>query len=104
MNKLILGAAAVLLVSACASHSGDKTGMSAQKSFHYVCEDGTTFDAVYEEELAILTMPNGQRLKLPQQISGSGVRYATATHEFHTKGDMGVWTVGRRASTTCSAR
>ncbi len=104
MKTLILGAAAALLLSACASHSGTKTDADKPESFHYVCQDGTSFDAVFTQDLATLTMPDGQKLALPQQRAASGALYSNGKHEFHTKGTMGLWTIGRRAPVECNSK
>ena len=101
MKTLALCSAAILVVSACASNSTSKTATQQEKSFHYVCNDGTHFDAVFKQDLAVLTMADGQKLELPQQRAASGVLYSSGRHEFHTKGSMGFWTVGRRTPVEC---
>jgi membrane-bound inhibitor of C-type lysozyme len=71
--------------------------------YHYVCDDGTRFTAVFDNRLPalVLTFAGGETLTLPQVLSGSGIRYADGRHEFWGKGAEAAWTVEGRLPTQC---
>lgn len=88
-----------LLLTACA------TPMSSQpEPVDFSCADGTTLRVVFVDETARVSLPGGEQLVLPQQVSGSGFRYGTPRHELRGKGDEIQWTVGRRVPLSCRAQ
>lgn len=71
--------------------------------YHYACDDGTRFTALFDNRLPalVLTFESGETLTLPQVLSGSGIRYSDGRHEFWGKGADASWTVGKRLPTQC---
>ncbi len=99
MRTLVL--ALLFLCLALPASAGDD-GL-AHGPYHYVCDDGTRFTAVFDNRLPalILTFPGGESLTLPQVLSGSGIRYADGRREFWGKGAEAAWTVEGRPPTQC---
>ncbi len=52
--------------------------------------------------VAVVRPPTGPAVTLPIQLSGSGYRYADATHELRGKGGDVTWTVGSAPPLACS--
>ena len=58
------------------------------------CEDGTTFDATFDNEAETLTVvfTDGPSVLLKQGMSGSGIRYEGSGYEFLGKGRSAIVT------------
>lgn len=83
-----------------------KPGLEGPNRPHavYACPDGRRLTVVFEAEQALVTTePGAEPLALPQQPAASGIRYATATHDLHSRGREAQWTVGRMMPVTCRA-
>jgi membrane-bound inhibitor of C-type lysozyme len=78
---------AVALVPQTLARATDADGVIA--SVKYVCAGGKTVDATYFADKVDLVLSDGRSLTVPQAISGSGTRYATADESFvfWSKGD-----------------
>ena len=96
----------LLLAAACATGAAMAAPppRSALISAVYRCDDGSLLRVRFAGQAAQVTLPNRTRLRLPQQRSGSGFRYASARHELIGKGDEVMWTAARRAPLQCSVR
>ncbi|SDA34762.1 Membrane-bound inhibitor of C-type lysozyme [Methylobacterium sp. UNC378MF] len=74
----------------------------------FACPDGqmlaVTFLNAAGPEQAVVRPGNGVAVTLPVQLSGSGFRYADATHELRGKGQSVTWTAGSAKPVTCSER
>lgn len=70
----------------------------------YECTDGTQLTVLFVRSAAKVTMPDGRTARLPQQRSGSGMRYANSRQELRGKGREATWTVGRGAPLACTAK
>jgi membrane-bound inhibitor of C-type lysozyme len=69
----------------------------------YVCEDGTRFLVRFVDQTAVVTLADGTKVTLPQQLSGSGFWYSSGRFELRGKGRDATWTVGRKMPVNCSA-
>jgi membrane-bound inhibitor of C-type lysozyme len=68
------------------------------------CEDGTILEAVFDEDKASVTLPDGKTVDLKVQPSGSGFHYGSAKYDMIGKGDEIKWSVGKKTPVTCVAR
>ncbi|MGU3468475.1 MliC family protein [Methylobacterium sp. C33D] len=72
----------------------------------FACPDGqalaVTFVNAAGPDRAVVRPANGAAVTLPVQISGSGYRYADATHELRGKGRSVTWTDGAAKPVTCT--
>jgi membrane-bound inhibitor of C-type lysozyme len=72
----------------------------------FSCPAGATlaveFVTAEPNAVAIVRPPTGPAVTLPIQISGSGYRYADATHELRGKGGDVTWTAGSAPPLHCS--
>ncbi|KAA0891150.1 lysozyme inhibitor [Pusillimonas sp. ANT_WB101] len=108
----LISATALLSLAACSQvplgHPGDATSTKQPRpeviQATYQCEDGSRLSVLFEHETAIVTLPDGQAVRLPQQIAASGFSYASARHGLRGKGDEAQWTVGRRTPVMCRAQ
>ncbi len=57
----------------------------------FKCDDKKTITAVFERDIAALTLSDGRQITLRQSVSGSGIRYQSndAKIEFDGKGNEG---------------
>lgn len=69
----------------------------------YQCEDAVRLSVRFEAEKALVSLPDGAVLSLPQQPAASGFWYSSGLHELRGKGDEAQWTVGRRVPMACRA-
>ncbi|WP_298331569.1 MliC family protein [Asticcacaulis sp.] len=67
----------------------------------YTCQDGTTFRIAFSEKAATVTLKDGTKLHLPQQVAASGIWYSSGKHDFRGKGRDATWTVGKKIPTQC---
>ncbi|HVY03874.1 MAG TPA: MliC family protein [Caulobacterales bacterium] len=67
------------------------------------CENGTTFTAAFisSPDVVDLHFANGDVIRLPIAISGSGYRYTDGKHELRGKADEAMYTIGRMVPTKC---
>jgi membrane-bound inhibitor of C-type lysozyme len=86
--------AAALLTACAAPPAGPATVV-------YTCDDGNALRVQFEGEAALVTLPDGNTLRLPQQPAASGIWYATPQYTLRGKGDDATWTIGRRAPMAC---
>ena len=99
------GLALSVLLAACMAAPGVPAGaQSPLAPVDYTCSDGSALRVRFEAEAAVVTLPDGTELRLPQQRAASGMWYATPQHELRGKGDEATWTVGRRAPASCTVR
>ena len=63
--------------------------LAVSRSYSFTCAGGASFSVVFQGSDAIVTF-NGQTQTLPQQVSGSGIRYANDEWEFRGKGVDGT--------------
>jgi membrane-bound inhibitor of C-type lysozyme len=89
-------AGAALLAGACAPVGGP--GASA----YYDCGGGTRLKVdTLTGDRVMVQMNDNAPVTLPADTSASGAKYMSATHQFWSKGDEAMWTVGRMAPMTC---
>jgi membrane-bound inhibitor of C-type lysozyme len=62
-----------------------------------------TFRTTSAPAQAVVEPPGGPSVTLPIQLSGSGFRYADATHELRGKGRSVTWTDGAQQPIVCTA-
>jgi membrane-bound inhibitor of C-type lysozyme len=91
---LVMGAALVFL-SVTGDHihaikPEDMASMPPAPKLPYLCEDGKSFTLeVYSQPDCVVLTLDGQPIKLPQIVSGSGARYSN--------GKTSVWLKGKEA-------
>lgn len=87
----------VLLPAAQPAATAQRTAVS------YYCDEGV-LRATYGSSTVAVTFPNGATLRMPQTVSGSGVRYEASSTVFWSKGEQAFVTVGNaNAYTNCVA-
>ncbi|MDC7683197.1 MliC family protein [Asticcacaulis sp. BYS171W] len=67
----------------------------------YSCDNGTKFNIYFSENAATVTLSDGTKLILPQQVAASGIWYSSGRHDFRGKGRNATWTVGKMVPTQC---
>lgn len=71
-------------------------------SSYYDCGNGTRLKVDYlSDDRVMVQMNDNQPLTIPADKSASGAKYMSPTHQFWSKGDEAMWTVGRMATMTC---
>ncbi len=97
----LTGSLAALVLSGCAS------SVDAVPTAEFICDDGSRFHATFVDQTALVVMPNGLTITLPEKVSASGFWYADARYEMRGKGNKITWTTrttsGAGTSTTCVA-
>ncbi|KNY22254.1 MliC family protein [Methylobacterium sp. ARG-1] len=80
---------------------------SAPHRVVFACPDNqrliATFRTVSTGAQAVVEPPTGPSVTLPIQLSGSGFRYADATHELRGKGQTVTWTDASQPPIVCTA-
>lgn len=101
--KISLIAAACVALASCQTTAAGPGAPSTPRTVSFGCENGTSLTATFSAtpDAVDLMLASGERIALPRAASGSGARYASATHEFWNKGDEATLTVGRASPTTC---
>lgn len=95
-HAIITLCAAGLALSACAPVGGP--GVST----YYDCGDGTRLKVdMLKGDRVMVQMNDNKPVTLPAEKAASGAKYMSATHQFWSKGDEAMWTVGRMAPMTC---
>ena len=66
----------------------------AAETYNYVCDDGSYFSASYDPNagLAAIKLSTGATDTLAQQVTGSGVSYASQRHSLRAKGNEAMLT------------
>ncbi len=103
MRKMSIAGLLAMGLAACATSPGGG-GAPGENRVTYACEGGPDLTVIYAENVARVVQPDGSLLDLPQQVSGSGVAYGTATHSIRGKGNELTYTVGRMVPRQCRAR
>ncbi len=76
--------------------------LSAQAAdIRYACDNGTVLTVAFSEAAANVTLPDGAKVSLPQQVSGSGFWYSNGRYELRGKGDEAQFAIGRMAPANC---
>jgi membrane-bound inhibitor of C-type lysozyme len=71
-------------------------------STYYDCGGGTRLKVDnLKGDRVMVKMNDNEPVILPADPAASGARYMSATHQFWSKGDEAMWTVGRMAPMTC---
>jgi membrane-bound inhibitor of C-type lysozyme len=99
---LLLIAGAALAACQSAPPLPAASGRNTETVVAYACENGITFSAAFMVgDTVELRMADGEKFTLPAVKAASGARYADPRHEFWTKGDEAMYTIGRAMPTTC---
>ncbi len=71
-------------------------------STYYDCGGGTRLKVDYlSGDRVMVQMNDNAPVTIPADKSASGAKYMSPTHQFWSKGDEAMWTVGRMAPMTC---
>lgn len=99
-KSVILAASGAMLLplGGCMTNEVGGPGVSA----YYDCSNGTRLkvDSLSSDRIQV-QMNNDEPIILPAVKAASGAKYMTARHEFWSKGDEVMWTVGRMLPMTC---
>jgi membrane-bound inhibitor of C-type lysozyme len=71
---------------------------------NYACENGTALIVAFSEKAADVTLPDGAKVSLPQQASGSGFWYSNGRYELRGKGEEAQFAIGRMAPVPCKVQ
>ena len=95
--RLIASAIAALALAGCTQSVG---GPGA--STYYDCGNGTRLKVDYlSGDRVSVQMNDNAPVTIPADRSASGAKYMSGTHQFWSKGDEAIWTVGRMVPMTC---
>ncbi len=88
----------MMLLAGCMTNAVGGPGVSA----YYDCGNGTRLqvDSLPGDRIQV-QMNDDEPVILPAEKSASGAKYMTARHQFWSKGDEAMWTVGRMTPMTC---
>ncbi|MEE7493441.1 MliC family protein [Methylobacterium oryzae] len=99
-------ARAAILLGGLAMAAGP--GQAETIDVTFACANGqalaVTFVNAAGPDKAVVRPAGGAAVTLPVQLSGSGFRYADATHELRGKGRSVTWTDGSGKPVTCTDR
>jgi membrane-bound inhibitor of C-type lysozyme len=98
-NHVTLAATACLAaLPGCMTNEVGGPGVSA----YYDCGNGTRLkvDSMSGDRVQV-EMNDNAPIVLPADKAASGAKYMSATHQFWSKGDEAMWTVGRMMPMTC---
>jgi membrane-bound inhibitor of C-type lysozyme len=94
---IIATLAGVLALAGCNERVGGP-GASA----YYDCGGGTRLKVdTLEGDRVLVQMNDNPPVTIPADKSASGAKYMSPTHQFWSKGDEAIWTVGRMMPMTC---
>lgn len=98
MKQTFVMAAGMLALAGCMATDTAEPAMTA----FYDCGDGTRLrvESLSGDRVQV-RMNDGEPIILPAVRAASGAKYMTARHEFWSRGDEAMWTVGRMATQTC---
>jgi membrane-bound inhibitor of C-type lysozyme len=86
-KKIILFSAGVFILAIGGIYVAHKKTVPIEnQSVSYSCSDKKTITATYGEKSVAIKLSDGRSFVLPQQISGSGIRYETDGIAFLSKG------------------
>jgi membrane-bound inhibitor of C-type lysozyme len=89
-------AAGALALAGCDTVGGP--GVSS----YYDCGNGTRLKVDYlSGDRVMVKMNDNPPVTIPADKSASGAKYMSPTHQFWSKGDEAMWTVGRMMPMTC---
>jgi len=77
--------------------------LAADPHATYRCEDGSHFFVRFSGDAARVTLSDGTRLRLSQQVAASGIWYSSGRYELRGKGREATWTAGRRVPVNCTS-
>jgi membrane-bound inhibitor of C-type lysozyme len=90
--------AAIIALAAC-----NESVSGPSSSTFYNCGNGTRLKVDYvDAETVMVQMNDDAPVTIPAEKAASGAKYMGATHQFWSKGDEAMWTVGRMAPMTCN--
>ena len=100
---LLVGPAALAGLAAC-SGVGDRAAMVGP--VYYACADRSNFAVTFDNAhgIAIVERADAPRLRLPQQVMGSGFRYGDGANELTGKGREAVWHAAGVPPVPCTAQ
>jgi membrane-bound inhibitor of C-type lysozyme len=67
----------------------------------FACDNGTALVVAFSEASVEITLPDGAKVSLPQQVSGSGFWYSNGRYELRGKGEEAQFAIGRMAPVNC---
>ncbi len=70
----------------------------------YACENGTALIVAFSENAAEISLPDGAKVSLPQQVSASGFWYSNGRYELRGKGEEAQFAIGRMAPVPCKVQ
>jgi membrane-bound inhibitor of C-type lysozyme len=71
-------------------------------STYYDCGNGTRLKVdMLSGDRVMVQMNDNAPVTIPADKAASGAKYMSPTHQFWSKGDEAMWTVGRMATMTC---
>ncbi|MDH4440657.1 MAG: MliC family protein [Rhizobium sp.] len=88
----LISLTSAFLISALATQAAD---------IRYACENGTALVVAFSANAADITLPDGAKVSLPQQVSASGFWYSNGRYELRGKGDDAQFTIGRMTPIPC---
>ena len=98
----LLGMALVAALAGCAgTDKGDMVG-----PVYYACADRSDFSVTFDNARGIATVvrADAPKLRLPQQIMGSGFRYGDGANELTGKGREATWHAAGMTPVPCTAQ
>ena len=96
LPRLFLVAASALMTASCT------TAHASEQEVNYNCSDSLALKVTFSEGKAVVTEEGFPPSTLPQKETGSGFLYSDGSRTLEGKGDLTIWTVGRRASANCT--
>jgi membrane-bound inhibitor of C-type lysozyme len=88
----LISLTSAFLISALAAQAAD---------IRYACDNGTALVVAFSEASAEITLPDGVKVSLPQQVSGSGFWYSNGRYELRGKGEEAQFAIGRMTPVNC---
>ncbi|HEX7007823.1 MAG TPA: MliC family protein [Alphaproteobacteria bacterium] len=100
----LLGSA--VLVAGLAACVDDAERAALVGPVYYDCADRSNFAVTFDNarHIAIIERAAAPRLRLPQQIMGSGFRYGDGANELTGKGREATWRAAGMPPIPCTAR
>ena len=98
----LLGLALIAGLAGCAGvDKGDTVG-----PVYYACADRSDFSVTFDNSRHIATVvrADAPKLRLPQQIMGSGFRYGDGANELTGKGRDATWHAAGMTPVPCTAQ
>lgn len=96
----------VLLLAGLAACAADTDPAALVGPVYYACADRSNFAVTFDNarHIAIVERADAPRLRLPQQIMGSGFRYGDGANELTGKGREATWRAAGMPPVPCTAR